>query len=425
MGERLYYADSFLTAFDARVADIREVLRAAGQTLWKIALDRTAFYPASGGQPCDHGTLFATSRSGATLEVPIEDVDEDEHGEVWHYTSKPLAAGTGVSALIDWGRRFDHMQQHSAQHLLSAAFSRELAAHTVSFHLGELSSTIDLAIDSLATASVERIERLANELVAEDRAITVRHVEREEANALMAAGRLRKLPEREGPIRLVEIADYDLNACGGTHLRSTGQIGALLLRSTERVRQGVRVEFVAGLRAVAAARRDSGLLTRAAAALSIGRADVPEAIERLVAEVKASVKERQRLRHELAEYHSTQLVVEEMIEDHLRVIRRVYTDRDPEYVKLLATQVVATAAQTVAVLASLQQDSGFVVMSRSRDLDFSCGDLLKEAMAGLGLRAGGSADLAQGQAPRASLDALLMSLEAGVRAAQQRSQPAK
>jgi alanyl-tRNA synthetase len=143
-----------------------------------------------------------------------------------------------------------------------------------------------------------------------------------------------------------------------------------------------------------------------------------------VAEVKASAKERQRLRHELAEYHATQLVVEELIEDHLRVVRRAYTDRDAEYVKLLASQLAATAPQTVALLASLQQDAAFVVMSRSHDLDFHCGELLKEAMAELGLRAGGSADLAQGQVPRAPLERLMSSLETGVRTAQQRSQPA-
>jgi alanyl-tRNA synthetase len=425
MVERLYYADSFLTTFDAKVTDIREVSRAAGQTLWKLSLDRNAFYPTSGGQPCDTGMLYATSRSGATLEVPIESVEEDEHGEVWLYTSKPLAAGTTVRSVVDWDRRFDHMQQHSAQHLLSAVFSRELNAHTVSFHLGSGSSTIDLTSDSVAHSSIERIERLANTLIAEDRAISVRLVSRAEAEAFLAAGRLRKLPEREGPIRLIEIADYDLNACGGTHLRSTGQIGGLLLRSTERVRQGLRVEFVAGLRAVATARHDAGLLTRAATTLSIGRSDVPEAIERLMAEVKANGKERQKLRHDLAEYHATQLVVEEMIEDHLRVIRRTYPDRDSDYVKILASQVVATAPQTVAILAAIQQDTAFVVMTRSRDVDVSCGSLLRDALAEMGIRGGGSADMAQGQVPKAALDGLMTALEAGARTAQQKSQPVR
>ncbi len=159
------------------------------------------------------------------------------------------------------------MQQHSGQHLLSAIFSRELSAHTVSFHLGDESSTIDLNAASIAHASLERVERLANEIIAQDRPLSIRTVTRAEADALLAAGQLRKLPEREGDIRLIEIDGVDLNACGGTHVRSTGQIGGLMLRSVEKVRQGLRVEFVCGLRAVAMARRDFSVLTETAAKL--------------------------------------------------------------------------------------------------------------------------------------------------------------
>src|SRR5271170_1163852 len=205
MADRLYYGNSFLTGFDAVVTDIRLVSRTGGEALWQLALDRSAFYPTSGGQPYDKGTLAATSRNGAVLEVPVDEVEEDENGEVWHFTAKPLAAGTPVHAAIDWERRFDHMQQHSGQHLLSAIFSRELVAHTVSFHLGDESSTIDLDTASIAHASLERTERLANQIIAEDRPLSIRTVSREEANAMLAAGRLRKLPEREGDIRLIEI----------------------------------------------------------------------------------------------------------------------------------------------------------------------------------------------------------------------------
>jgi alanyl-tRNA synthetase len=264
MTERLYYADAFLRDFSAQVVDIREASRADGVSLWQIALDRTAFYPTSGGQPCDTGTLTATSRTGAVLEVPIESVEEengeDDAAHVWHFTRKPLTAGTAVQGAIDWPRRLDHIQQHSGQHLLSAVFARELGAQTVSFHLGNTTSTIDLSGGPIANHSLARVERIANEIIAEDRAVTIRIVDRAEAEQLLTAGSLRKLPEREGPIRLIEIADCDLNACGGTHVRSTGQIGSLLLRSTERVSRGLRVEFVCGLRAVTAARHDLTLL---------------------------------------------------------------------------------------------------------------------------------------------------------------------
>ena len=279
-------------------------------------------------------------------------VEEDDHGEVWHQTLKPLLAGTEVKGEIDWARRLDHMQQHTGQHLLSAIFVRELHAPTVSFHFGDTSSTIDLAVDSLAHHSLQRLERIVNELIAEDRAVTVRTVGRAEADALLAAGALRKLPERKGTIRLIEIADCDLNACGGTHLRSTGQIGSLLLRSVERVRQGVRVEFVCGLRAVAAARQDFSVLTRSASLLSTPRVEVPAGIERLVADAKSSVKEQRKLREELATYHAIRLAVEEQIVNRLRLVRRTFTERDAEYVKLLASRLVASVPQTVALMVS-------------------------------------------------------------------------
>src|SRR5579883_2211238 len=212
MDDRLYYDDSFLRTFSARVVDIREASRTGGLSLWQIALDRTAFYPTSGGQPFDTGTLTATSRNGAVLEIPVESVEEDEAGHVWHFTRKPLTAGTEVHGSIDWPRRLDHIQQHSGQHLLSAVFARELAAHTVSFHLGESLSTIDLATGPIAHYSLERVERIANEIIAENRPVTIRTVSRDEAEKLLAEGALRKLPGREGSIRLIEIAAYDLNA---------------------------------------------------------------------------------------------------------------------------------------------------------------------------------------------------------------------
>jgi alanyl-tRNA synthetase len=416
MSERLYYADSFLRSFSAQVADIREASRAEGVSIWQVALDRSAFYPASGGQPCDTGVLTANSRNGAVLEALIESVEEDEQGTVWHFTRKPLAAGTQVQGTIDWQRRFDHIQQHSGQHLLSAVFARELNAPTVSFHLGEAVSHIDLATGPIAHHSLQRVETLANELIAEDRSVTVRTVDRPEAEALLAAGQLRKLPERMGSIRLIEIADYDLNACGGTHVRSTGQIGGLLLRGVEKMSRGFRVSFVCGLRAVAAARHDFALLSRASGFLSIGSDEIPAAIERMKADAKLAEKERQRLRDELARYHASRLVVEEQLQDGLRFVRRTFTDHDPEYVRLLASKLGASAPRTIGLVASAENWPARVVLARSRDLDFHCGDLLREALAARGLRGGGSADLAQTDLAEDQLQAVSAELEKSIRA---------
>ncbi|MGB0124199.1 MAG: alanine--tRNA ligase-related protein, partial [Silvibacterium sp.] len=414
MTDRLYYADSFLRAFSAHVADIREASRADGVSIWQIELDRTAFYPTSGGQPGDTGVLTANSRGGVMLEVPVESVEEDEQGTVWHFTRKPLVAGTVVQGAIDWPRRLDHIQQHSGQHLLSAVFVRELNAPTVSFHLGEAVSTIDLATGPIAHHSLERIERIANELIAEDRAVTVRTVERGEAEALLAAGRLRKLPEREGSIRLIEIADYDLNACGGTHVRSTGQVGGLLLRGMEKVSRGFRVSFVCGLRAAVAARHDFALLSRIAGLLSIGSDEIPAAIERLKAGAKIADKERQRLREELADYHAVQLVVEEQVEGGLRLVGRTFTDRDPEYIRLLAFSLTASVPRTVALLVSTENWPARLVLAKSGDINLHCGDLLRSTLAAHGLRGGGTAEFAQTDVPKEWLERIRAELEDSV-----------
>ncbi len=305
VAERLYYGSAALE-FEATVTDVRLVSYPAsrgvgsdGEALWQVALDRTAFYPEGGGQPWDTGTLTATAKSGATLEVAVERVEEDEAGEVWHYVRKPLVAGTPVAGLVDAARRMDHEQQHSGQHLLSAMFWRELGARTVSFHLGKESSTIDLVLregmERLSAEDLARVEEAANGVVYEGRPLSAHWIEREMADLMLARGDLRKLPERVGRLRIVQMQGIEFNACGGTHVGNTGAIGAIALRRVEKVKQGWRVEFCCGLRAVRAARGDYGVLGEVARSLSVGMKDVPARVEKLLADAKASAKEVKRL----------------------------------------------------------------------------------------------------------------------------------
>lgn len=408
--ERLYYSDSFLRTFTAAVTDVCELASSDGEPIWRVALDRTAFYPTSGGQPFDTGQLSATLRDGTALKVPVEQVEEDEEGAVWHSVCKPLDVGTHVEGQIDWERRFDHMQQHTGQHLLSAVFWRELQAPTVSFHLGESASTIDLAGGPLAHHSLERVERIANEIVGEDRPVTAHLVSPSEAEAMLAAGQLRKLPDRQGTIRLVDIADYDRNACGGTHLRSTGQIGGLQVRTVEKVSRGVRVEFVCGLRAVRSARADFAILRETSALLSTGATELAATVERLLADGKANAKERQKLRAELAVFEAASLAMEVPIENGLRLVVRAWRDRDRDYVKMLASRMAIAAPRTAVIFCANDADPVRVFVARSSDLDFNCGQILREALARLGLRGGGSADLAQGEAPAEQETALRASV---------------
>ena len=412
--EHLYYSDSFLRTFTGAVTDVREVADSNGKQIWQLALNRTAFYPTSGGQPFDTGQLSAVSLDGTALMVPVEQVEEDEQGAVWHFVRNPLVAGTFVEGQIDWKRRFDHMQQHTGQHLLSAVFWRELQAPTISFNLGESTSTIDLASEQVTHQSLERVERIANEIIGEDRQVTTRDLPRGEAEAMLAAGQLRKLPDRQGTIRVIDIADYDKNACGGTHVRSTGQIGGLQVRAVERVSRGVRIEFVCRLRAVRAVRADLAILRETSALLSTRATELASTVGRLLTEGKANAKQCQKLREELAVFQGAKLAMEEPIESGLRLVVRAWRDRDRDYVRLLASRTAIAAPRTAVIFSANDSDPVRVFVARSSDLDFNCGQILREALAHVGLRGGGSADLAQGEVPAEQEVALRASISEAI-----------
>ena len=284
MTERLYYTDSYVREFQARVVE----RSADGRTVY---LDRTLFYPSSGGQPFDVGSIAGV----AVVDV----VDEDDR--IAHLLAAPLATDGEVAGEIDWTRRFDHMQQHSGQHLLSAVFEELFGLHTVSFHLGAESATIDLEGGPVEARMVTEAERRANQLVSENRAMDVRF---EDARAAQG---LRKASEREGTLRIVSIDGLDRSACGGTHVRSTGEIGPILLRRTEKIRQSVRVEFVCGGRAVRRARADFEALSSIAQLFSAPLDEVAPLVAAQLETAKAGDKARRKLELDLAAYRGREL----------------------------------------------------------------------------------------------------------------------
>ncbi|HET8888177.1 MAG TPA: alanine--tRNA ligase-related protein [Candidatus Angelobacter sp.] len=388
MTERLYYHDSFLYNFDARVL---ESLSRDGRHA--IVLDRTAFYPTSGGQVHDLGVLLAEGQ-----EIVISEVADEEDGRVLHFASKALAVGTQVHGSVDAARRLGHVQQHSGQHVLSAAFIRLFNMPTVSFHMGEESCTIDLETNGLSVEQAQKAEQLANEVIAEDRPVGIRFVPLEEARQLG----LRKLPPKQtGDLRLIDITDFDLTACGGTHVRATGQIGSILLRKIEKVKQGMRVEFVCGLRAVSTARRDYTVLTEAAALYSSHIYDVPEQVRKSLAESKAAGKAQHKLLEEMAELYAERLLAQSA--GPPQVITQFFPDRDALFVKLLAQKLTAGKSAVIALLASgVGQPT--LVFAQTPGQKSNMGQLMKDAMAQLGGRGGGSADMAQGGLPAGSSD---------------------
>lgn len=380
MTERLYYHDSFLYDFDAHVV---ESLPREGKHA--IVLDRTAFYPTSGGQVHDLGLLVSEEK-----QIAVTDVVDEEDGRILHFAAEPLAAGVAVHGTIDSARRLDHIQQHSGQHVLSAAFIQLFNMPTVSFHMGEESCTIDLETNALTTTQAEKAELLANQVIAEDRPVSIRFVPLEEARQLG----LRKLPPKQtSDLRLINITNFDLTACGGTHVRATGQIGSILLRKIEKVKQGMRVEFVCGPRAVATARRDYSTLTEAAAVYSSHIYDVPEQIRKSLAESKSAGKAQHKLLEELAELYAERLLAQSS--GSPRAITQLFAERDAVFIKLLAQKLTAGKSDVVALLAS-GAGQPTLVFAQSPGQKFNMGKLMKDAMAQLGGRGGGSADLAQG-----------------------------
>jgi alanyl-tRNA synthetase len=395
--ERLYYNDPFLYEFHASVLDTKELKRQGNHSTWAVKLDRSAFYPTSGGQPHDLGIISTESKSGVALKADVEDVFEDDDGDVWHRVSKVLPLGAEIRGSIDAQRRRAHMQQHTGQHLLSAAFIELLNAKTLSFHLGEQISTIDIDAASLSREDLVRVEQRANEVIAEDRPITIRYATREQA----AEMGVRKLPERAGEIRLIEIQDFDLNACGGTHARSTGQIGGLLLRRTEKVKQGMRVEFVCGLRAVAVARSDYELLTDAASLYPCAATDLPSNISKQREELRAAAKRESKLLEELAELKAEEMLRAAADENGPKILIQIFDDRDAAFIKLLAQKLTRSSSGAIALLAS-SQPAPALVFARSSDLAMDVGALLRELVTPHGGRGGGSKDFAQGGVPSAS-----------------------
>src|SRR5271169_5298783 len=400
MTTRLYYNDSFLYDFDAEVRDVVESPRPA------VVLDRTAFYPTSGGQVFDTGWIS----SGADAKLRVTEVADAEDGRVVHYLEAPLKdtkPGTRVHGQVDAARRRDHMQQHSGQHVLSAAFIRLYNMPTVSFHMADDYCSIDLDTPTLTKEQIESAERLANEIILENRAVDVRFVTRDEAGKLG----LRKLPPTErDELRLIDIRDFDLTACGGTHVSQTGQIASILLRKTERVRQGWRVEFVAGLRAVATARRDFTTLAETAALFSAHIYDVPQQARKSLDEIRSLRKLREQSQEELAAAQAAVLLGETAEINGRRLVVRTLSDRDLNFVKLLAQKLTRLSPHAVALLATTSPQPS-LVFAQSTGQPFDMGALLKETMTKLGGRGGGSKDLAQGGLPNANgIDSVLKAI---------------
>jgi alanyl-tRNA synthetase len=403
MTKRLYYDSSEVHEFDSVVEEVAPL--SSEQPRPAVILRETAFYPTSGGQVHDTGWL---TLEGAE-RLRVTEVADAEDGRILHYVEAPPklpVAGVRVRGNIDPERRRDHMQQHSGQHVLSAVFVELYQMPTVSFHMGDDYCSIDLATPSVSSEQIARAEKRANEVVFENRAVRIRYVSRAEAEKLG----LRKLPPAEhDELRLVEFADFDLTACGGTHVSASGQIGSILFRKTEKVRQGTRVEFVCGDRAVRTARRDYSALGEAAALFSAKLWDVPDQIRKSVEESKLLRKQKDDALDQLAEFMALAALQNQSETNGRKIIVRAFSDRDIGFAKLFAQKVTRTATPAIALVASTVNTPGLVFAQTPTQTSGAAagsaadmGAMLKQVLSSVGGRGGGSRDFAQGGVPAGS-----------------------
>jgi alanyl-tRNA synthetase len=379
--ERLYFTDSGLLEFSATVLDVKTTDRGD-----QVILDRTAFYPTGGGQPYDTGRLG---------DSPVTDVFEDEDGTIFHLVeqAESIRPGQSIQGSIDRMRRLDHLQQHSGQHILSQAFIQACNAETRSFHLGAQISTIDIELVSPTDDHMRAAEDIANQIIFENRPMRV-HIVSEEESARLP---LRKESAVRGEIRVIEVEDFDWSPCGGTHARSAGQIGLIVIRSYERAKKMTRVEFVCGMRALADYRQANNTASAIARMLSAERDTTPELVAKALQESK-SLKKRQRELLNLAmTAEAAEILKTTQDEGGFKLVQAIFDQRDGEELRVLASKI--TSSEPAVVLLASRDETARLVFARSASLSPNMGELLAEACQTLGGRGGGKPDMAQGGGP--------------------------
>ncbi len=394
--QRLYLQDSYLREFHADV-----VARATLTDHPAVTLSATAFYPTAGGQPNDLGTLH---------DSQVIDVMAD-NGTVWHLLDKPLTTAA-VRGTIDWARRFDHMQQHTGQHILSQAFIVTAAAETVAFHLGMTACTIDVNRTDLTPAHIEAAETLANQVVFDDRAVTARFVTPADLSTIP----LRRPPKVSEDIRIVEIDGFDWSACGGTHVRRTGEVGLIKVIRLDRRGPETRIEFLCGQRALADYRHKQvtvqGLMNR----LSTGEDDLLAAVERLADKLQASQRQLREAQAELETGEAARLWAEAVPLGPYRLATHCYTDRTSESVRAVAGLLRARPGCVVLLASETSpQDGGQLFFAAADGVTVDIGLVMRQAVA-VGARGGGRGAWAQGGA--ADGPTLRRALAAGAAAVQ-------
>jgi len=379
--KRLYYQDSYLKEFKAKVLKKIKIDNRPA-----VILDETAFYPTSGGQPYDVGVI---------QDVPVVEVVE-EGDEIIHILKEELKEeiNSEVIGKIDWERRFDHMQQHLGQHILSGALMEIYSAETVSFHLGEKVCTLDIAKEKITEEEVKKTEECTNEIIFNNRPVKCYFVEGEEELKRL---NLRKMPGRKGKIRIIEVENFDLSACGGTHCRVTGEVGLIKITKWEKRGEKIRLEFICGWRAWEDYFWKNELIKNISNKLTIKDSELSEAIDRMLEEQKGIRKELKEFKEKLQDYEARSLINESsLVDDGIKIIKKVFEENNFQEVMGLVQKII-NLDDNVMVLAGIKSkgEGAKILFACSRALNYDMNRLIKEAGKFIEGRGGGTPNFAQ------------------------------
>jgi len=378
---RLYANNSYLVNFTANVLNI---IRKDDKI--QVVLDKTAFYPEGGGQPCDTGYIGNSFVSYVYEEGDI----------IYHVVDKEPEHTHNIECKIDWPRRFDHMQQHCGQHILSASFDKLLSGETVGFHLGSEYVTVDIAIDSLSFDDACRVEKMANDIVLRNIPVKLHYPEPKDIHKF----NLRKQPKVEENIRIVEIDDFDFSPCCGTHPRLTGDIGLIKIRKWEKYKNSIRVEFLCGWRALKDYAWKNDYINELSNIVSSKDTEVLDNIKKSISELHAANKEIKLLKDKLLSYEARELYDSSEIVKNIRVIKQQFEGRNFKEIISLAGKIVKN--QGAVVLFGLKSDNAQMIFTRSADVNIKINELFKEVLPLINGKGGGNPQSAQGGGPDVS-----------------------
>ena len=354
MTRKLYHSDQYLRKFSSKVTKVAESLGKPA-----IVLEQTAFYPTAGGQPHDTGILN---------DIAVLDVYENESHEIVHILKQPVLAGDVVGKIC-WDRRFDHMQQHTGQHLLSQAFIKSCGAETISFHMGDISATLDLSQGGLSTDKIAAAEDLANRIIYENRPVMSQIIAKNELSPYP----LRKPPAVDGIIRIVEIRDFDYSPCGGTHCSGTGEVGIVKITRFENYKGGTRIHFKCGLRALRDYQRKSKILKQIGDHLSTGEPELYRNVKKMHYELRSLRREYGNLKKQYLDHEAKAIFTERKDLAGLDIISKVFIDRDPKELKILAHKLVEYDPKTVVLFGAKAEGKASLLFLRSEEIQIDMG----------------------------------------------------